>query len=75
MLVLTRKENETIWIEPGHIKVTIVGVREDGTVRLGIQAPDNFTILREELIGRYEHMKHQAQRKALKEARDAQRSE
>lgn len=71
MLVLTRKENETIWIEPGHIKVTIVGVRDDGVVRLGIEAPDNVTILREELIGRYEHMRHQAQRRAAKEARHA----
>ena len=47
MLVLSRKVNETIIID-GNIRITVVGLR--GThVRIGIQAPAEVTILREEL--------------------------
>ncbi len=50
MLVLSRKLNETIVID-GGIRITVVGVRGD-QVRIGIEAPPEVTILREELCRR-----------------------
>jgi carbon storage regulator len=47
MLVLSRKENERLIID-GNITVTIVRV-SGGTVRLGIEAPAEIPIRREEL--------------------------
>jgi carbon storage regulator len=47
MLVLSRKENESIVIE-GHIKVTVVEIRGD-KIRLGIEAPRDVAVWREEL--------------------------
>lgn len=49
MLVLSRKENESIVID-GNIKVTILKVR-GGQVRLGIEAPQQVPIRRSELQG------------------------
>ena len=46
MLVLTRKETEAIMV--GEVKVTIVRIK-GGTVRIGIDAPKEVKILREEL--------------------------
>jgi carbon storage regulator len=47
MLVLGRKENETIHIGE-NITVTVLSVR-GGVVKLGINAPNNVRILRGEL--------------------------
>ena len=47
MLVLSRKKNEAVVIN-GYIKVTIVEVRGD-KVRLGIDAPQDIAIHREEI--------------------------
>ena len=47
MLVLSRKKNEKI-ILGGSIEITIVRV-SDTQVRLGIQAPNDVTVLRTEL--------------------------
>lgn len=47
MLVLTRKTNERIVIGD-NIRITVVGVR-GSHVRLGIEAPPEVTILRDEL--------------------------
>lgn len=47
MLVLTRKEQETILIG-NDIQVTVMEVK-DGQVRLGIKAPKDVTIYRKEL--------------------------
>jgi carbon storage regulator CsrA len=47
MLVLSRKVNESIIID-GRIKVTIAAIRSS-TVRLGITAPPDISILREEI--------------------------
>jgi carbon storage regulator len=47
MLVLSRKLNEAVVIN-GNIKVTIVEVRGD-KVRLGIDAPQDIAIHREEI--------------------------
>ena len=46
MLVLSRKQDETITIG-GGIKVTVVKI-DKGTVKLGIEAPESVNISREE---------------------------
>ena len=47
MLVLSRKVGQKILIGD-QIEVTVVRVAQ-GTVRIGVEAPDNFTIVRQEL--------------------------
>lgn len=49
MLVLGRKENERLIID-GKIVVTVVK-SSNGTVRLGIDAPPNVSVQREEILG------------------------
>jgi carbon storage regulator len=49
MLVLSRKKNERIVIA-GEIVITLVGI-EGNRVRIGISAPPDVSILREELVG------------------------
>lgn len=48
MLVLTRKENEGIVID-GRITVTVVRV-QGNRIRIGIEAPQEVPIMREELL-------------------------
>jgi carbon storage regulator len=48
MLVLSRKENERLVID-GNIIVTVVRVA-GGKVRLGIEAPPDVHVKREELV-------------------------
>ena len=48
MLVLSRKFNESIVID-GHIKITIVEICGN-RIRLGIEAPREVGIMREELL-------------------------
>lgn len=48
MLVLTRKENETIQIGD-EITITLVRIGP-GTVRIGIKAPPHLAVVRGELI-------------------------
>ena len=48
MLVLSRHENEAIVID-GQIKVTVVEIRGD-KIRLGIEAPRDVGVWREELV-------------------------
>jgi carbon storage regulator CsrA len=62
MLVLGRKVNQSIVIEPGGIRITITGAMQGGIVRLGIEAPPEFTVLREELVGKYGSLQAQAER-------------
>ncbi len=50
MLVLTRKRDQKILIGDG-ITITILGIQTN-QVRLGIEAPANVSILREELKDR-----------------------
>jgi carbon storage regulator len=50
MLVLTRKASQSIVIE-GGITITVVGVKGN-QVRLGISAPPNVSINREEILRR-----------------------
>lgn len=55
MLVLTRKEGESVIIgeDGGSVKVMVVSVGR-GKVRLGIEAPDDVCIIRDELLNRGE---------------------
>ena len=48
MLVLTRKENESIVID-GNIKVIILEI-QGGRIRVGIKAPKEVAVWREELV-------------------------
>jgi carbon storage regulator len=48
MLVLTRSTDERIVIGGGLIRITIVAVR-DGRVRIGIEAPPEIAVDREEV--------------------------
>ena len=52
MLILTRNQNESIVIDD-DIKVTVISNRH-GQVRLGIEAPDDVEIWREEIYGNRE---------------------
>ena len=52
MLVLSRKIGERIWIG-NDISVTVVRV-SGGGVRLGIEAPENLPVVREELKESFE---------------------
>lgn len=47
MLILTRKPSETLVIA-GNIRVTIVGVKGN-QVRIGVDAPKDVTVDREEI--------------------------
>ena len=49
MLVLGRKVNETITISD-NIRITVLCINGN-RVRLGIEAPKNLTVIREELLG------------------------
>ena len=48
MLVLTRKENESIVIDGGQITLTILRIRGN-QISLGIEAPREVSVLRAEL--------------------------
>ncbi len=48
MLVLSRKKNEKIWFPAFNTAVEVVEIH-GGTVRLGVQAPREVTVLREEV--------------------------
>ena len=53
MLVLSRKLNESIFIDE-HIVVTVVGIRGD-RVRLGIEAPREMPVHRNEVHERIQN--------------------
>ena len=67
MLVLSRLKNESILIGP-NIVVTVVAV-EGGKVRLGIDAPKNVQILRDE-VDRRMKAERAAEARAIREAGD-----
>jgi carbon storage regulator len=61
MLILTRKEGEKVFIG-SDIKINIISVSEN-QVKIGIEAPANYKILREEL---YEKIKQNTIESKLK---------
>jgi carbon storage regulator len=50
MLILTRRVGETLMIGDG-VEVTVLGVK-GGQVRIGVQAPREIAVHREELVKR-----------------------
>lgn len=58
MLVLTRRENEEIFIGEGEGRITIRVLHQAGAyasakkVRLGIDAPKHINIVRAEIVGK-----------------------
>lgn len=48
MLVLSRKINEALVLEDGAIRIVVLSVQGD-QVKLGIEAPRNVPIMREEI--------------------------
>ena len=55
MLILTRKIDQSIVIQ-GNITIMVLGVERD-RVKLGIQAPAEVAVLREELVAEQEENK------------------
>ena len=51
MLILTRRVGESLFINDDEVAVTVLGVKGN-QVRLGIDAPDDVSILREEVYQR-----------------------
>lgn len=49
VLVLTRKQDEAVFIDGTDIKVVVVEIRGD-KVRLGFEAPKDCSIVRSELL-------------------------
>lgn len=49
MLILSRRQNEEIWIDQGRIKLRInhIGLN---SVKIGLEAPRNIDIRRKELM-------------------------
>lgn len=50
MLILTRRIDESIWI--GDAKVTVTSIDRRGSVRIGIEAPKDIPIVRDEIKDR-----------------------
>ena len=68
MLVLARKVNEAILIGE-EIQVKIISI-EKGVVKLGIDAPSDVTIIREELARDIADMNKEASHSSVDEAKD-----
>lgn len=61
MLILSRREGETIYIND-DIQITILYIK-DGQARIGITAPKEFAVHREEVYWRIQGEKASAQPK------------
>lgn len=51
MLVLHRKKHEVIALPGLNVRIIVLGV-ERGKVKLGVEAPDDVNVVREELLAR-----------------------
>lgn len=49
MLVLTRRPTQTIRIADRGVTITVIDIRQ-GRVRIGIEAPRDVRVIREELL-------------------------
>jgi len=70
MLILTRRVGETVMIG-NDVTVTILGVKGN-QVRVGINAPKNVSVHREEI---YERIKREQQGESQGEPRDSEPAE
>lgn len=52
MLVVTRKIGQEILIPDAQIRIQITGVNANGSVRVGIEAPQSTAIVRAEITSR-----------------------
>lgn len=61
MLILTRRISETLMINGGEVTVTVLGVKGN-QVRIGINAPQDMEVDREEIYlkKQKERLSHQA---------------
>lgn len=50
MLVVTRKEGEKVVLPELNVEIVVAAVLPNGRVRLGIKAPEQIRVLREELL-------------------------
>jgi len=62
MLILTRKDNESLFIGD-DIEITVLGVKGN-QVRIGINAPKNIDVHREEVYRRIEAQNSNSSRKS-----------
>lgn len=62
MLVLTRREGESLRIGP-DVRITVVAL-SSGHVRIGVEAPDDVFVYREEVLRRLEDANREAARAA-----------
>ncbi|MGH8156618.1 MAG: carbon storage regulator CsrA [Rhodanobacter sp.] len=70
MLILTRKPGETLRIgDHGDLAITIMGVKGN-QVRIGIQAPKEVPVHRQEIYDRIHHESQEADRNAAAVAHD-----
>jgi carbon storage regulator len=65
MLILTRKVDQGIVIS-GNILVRVLGVERD-RVKIGISAPGEVTVLRQELLEREQQRKEQEEKTSKEE--------
>lgn len=51
MLILTRKEGEATFVDVGDIRITFIYIGKNGSnsIKIGVDAPKECTILREEV--------------------------
>lgn len=51
MLVISRKKGESITIQTpeGPVTITVIGIRSNNAIRIGVEAPEEVSIHREEI--------------------------
>ncbi len=71
MLVISRKKHQSILIrgKDGDIRVVALEA-EKGRLRLGIEAPSGYTIIREELLGEIRDANRQSALKGVDNIRE-----
>ncbi len=70
MLVLSRKKHQSILIRGKGGDIRVVALEADkGRLRLGIEAPQGYTIIREELLGEIREANRQSALGSMDEIR------